>query len=612
MDPAATAPLSRWLRAHSYRLRLLVALLLTLLLVLGLVMRIGLDLVDRSVEERIGRQVRQLGPLFSAALAIPLAQRDYTTLGEVLRDIVADPEIEYAALRDGAGRIVAAQHWPAGDPLPPAMSAFNLSRDARYDLVTPIRLGSREVGRLHYGLSLVEAQARRQTLVDQVLAAGAVGLALAVFLSVFFAFGMTRRLARLVAASRRLAEGRLDTRTGDGSSDEIGEVGRALDAMAHGLQEKMRELADSRAQLARVIAGSSDGFWDWDLETNTTHFSARFRELLGYDDEAEFRNAFFFKGALHEEDREHAVAAQVRAIKEGAPFDATYRLRCRDGGYRWFRGRGLATRNAAGRIVRFSGTLTDVHAQKLAEAEIRALNETLEQRVAERTAELTAINRELESFSYSVSHDLTAPLRAIDGYALMLEEDFAAQIGASGKGYLARIRAGSQRMHQIIDGMLALSRVTRNEMRRETVDLSAIAEQIINDLKQMQPERNVAVRIALDIHVEGDPNLLRMAMENLLRNAWKFTARRARATIEFGVLHEADKAVYFVSDDGAGFDMQYAGKLFGAFQRLHGAQEFEGTGIGLAIVQRIIQRHGGRIWAEAAPEKGARFYFTLS
>ena len=214
--------------------------------------------------------------------------------------------------------------------------------------------------------------------------------------------------------------------------------------------------------------------------------------------------------------------------------------------------------------------------------------------------------------SYSVSHDLVSPLRAIDGFSRMIEEDYGTLVDARGKGYIDRIRSGTQRMQQLIDDMLALSRVTRNEMKRDTINLSGIATSILNDLKQLQPQRSVATHIALDIFSNGDPNLLRIALENLLRNAWKFTAKHAAPTIEFGTLHEGDKPVYFVSDNGAGFDMTYAGKLFGAFQRMHKPQEFEGTGIGLAIVHRIIQRHGGRIWAEAEPERGATFFFTLT
>ncbi len=235
----------------------------------------------------------------------------------------------------------------------------------------------------------------------------------------------------------------------------------------------------------------------------------------------------------------------------------------------------------------------------------------LEQRVAERTAELAAVNKELESFAYSVSHDLRAPLRGIDGFSYVLQEDYADKLDATGQDYLRRVRAASQRMGQLIDDMLKLSRVTQGEMRRERVDLSRLAQEIADELREKQPERAVEFVIEPDLDADGDARLLQVVLENLLGNAWKFTARHPRARIEFGVAERDGERPFFVRDDGAGFDMAYADHLFGAFQRLHRVTEFEGIGIGLATVQRIINRHGGRVWAEGAMEQGATFYFTL-
>jgi signal transduction histidine kinase len=244
-------------------------------------------------------------------------------------------------------------------------------------------------------------------------------------------------------------------------------------------------------------------------------------------------------------------------------------------------------------------------------AEVERLNTDLERRVAERTAELEATNHELEAFSYSVSHDLRAPLRSIDGFSVALLEDYGEAVDGLGKTYLQRIRANSQNMAGLIDGLLNLSRLTRSEMRSESVNLSAIAQEIARELQAAQPDRHAEFVIQEDLTVVGDSTLLRNVMQNLLGNAWKFTAGRSPARIEFGRMQQGERAVYFVRDNGAGFDMAYVEKLFGAFQRLHGAKEFEGTGIGLATVQRVIHRHGGRVWAEGAVDQGATFYFTL-
>jgi light-regulated signal transduction histidine kinase (bacteriophytochrome) len=249
-----------------------------------------------------------------------------------------------------------------------------------------------------------------------------------------------------------------------------------------------------------------------------------------------------------------------------------------------------------------------------AEEQARALRASelrLEARVAQRTQELTVANRELESFSYSVSHDLRAPLRAVDGFSQALLEDEGERLSEDGRELAGRLRAAATRMGQLIDDLLNLSRFTRAELRHEPVDLSALAREVVEDLRRREPTREVEVSIAPDLKASGDARLLRVALENLLGNAWKFTSHRSGARISFSAEARDGQTRYCVRDNGAGFDMAYAGKLFSPFQRLHKPSEFPGTGIGLATVQRIIQRHGGHVHAEATVGGGASFCFTL-
>jgi len=246
-----------------------------------------------------------------------------------------------------------------------------------------------------------------------------------------------------------------------------------------------------------------------------------------------------------------------------------------------------------------------------ADEAVRKLNLELERRVNERTAELQFANQELESFAYSVSHDLRAPLRGIDGYSGLLLEDYRDILDDQGRTYLKNVRQAAAQMSDLIDDLLKLSRVTRAEMHRQVVDLTAIAEQIAADCQRREPGRAVKTLIQPELLVYGDPSLLKLALENLLNNAWKFTRRTQQPCIEIGATHKKGHPIYFVRDNGVGFDMKYRDKLFLAFQRLHDSSDFEGTGIGLATVQRIIQRHSGRIWAEGEPDHGAAFFFTL-
>jgi len=251
--------------------------------------------------------------------------------------------------------------------------------------------------------------------------------------------------------------------------------------------------------------------------------------------------------------------------------------------------------------------IREVAERKRAEDDIRKLNSQLVQR----SAQLEASNKELEAFSYSVSHDLRAPLRGIDGFSQAVLEDYGEKLDESGRSYLCRVRTASQRMSQLIDAMLNLARLTRAEIHTQTFDMSAVVRAVLDDFQKMEPDRKVECLVANNVFATADPQLLRAVLENLLGNAWKFTRHQTHPRIEFGHGQYKGQSAYFVTDNGAGFDMTYVHKLFGAFQRLHAYTEYPGVGVGLATVHRIIQRHGGQIWAEGAVGKGATFHFTL-
>jgi len=296
---------------------------------------------------------------------------------------------------------------------------------------------------------------------------------------------------------------------------------------------------------------------------------------------------------VHPEDLPATAEAGKRLLAGETVIGFENRLRVKDGSYRWFLWN-AAPLPEEELIYAVGRDITD---RKLAE---KAL--------AEREAALEAANRELEAFSYSVSHDLRAPLRAIEGFSALLAEQCGTQLEATGQRYLERIRSATRHMGRLIDDLLNLSRVTRTELHRRKVDLSRLASEVVAELRAREPQRQRTVLIQEHMTAQGDPHLLRIVLENLLNNAFKFTARQGEPRVEVGMQHGP---VFFVRDNGVGFDPAHADKLFGVFQRLHRAEEFPGTGIGLATIQRIIQRHGGRVWAEGAVGQGATFYFTL-
>jgi light-regulated signal transduction histidine kinase (bacteriophytochrome) len=264
--------------------------------------------------------------------------------------------------------------------------------------------------------------------------------------------------------------------------------------------------------------------------------------------------------------------------------------------------------NAKGELAEWVGTCTDITERKQSELQLRQLTAALQ----DRTRALETSNKELEAFAYSVSHDLRAPLRSIDGFSQILLEDYAGQFDDNGKDCLRRVRAGCQSMGQLIDAVLQLSRISRSQMQPEDVDLSLMALNEAAMLQHINPHRRVEFHVAAGLRAHGDRKLLQVALQNLVENAWKFTSKQPRARIEVGRTDRDGQRVFFVRDNGAGFDMAYAGKLFQPFQRLHSNEDYSGSGIGLATVQRVLQRVGGRIWAEGTPGQGATFYFCVN
>ena len=370
-------------------------------------------------------------------------------------------------------------------------------------------------------------------------------------------------------------------------------------------------LRESHERLHLALAASKMGIWTRELNGgNRLVWSPELEAIFGLDPGEFGGTEEAFLELIHADDRgafQHAIAT---AIKGHTDYEVEFRILPRNRAAGWMLGRGRAYYDAEGKPFTLASVGIDISERKEAGQEILRLNAELERRVRERTMQLEIINKELEAFSYSVSHDLRAPLRSIRGFSEVLLERYADKLDERGQDFLRRACESSEHMDLLIENLLQLSRVTRAGLKRQTVNLSGHAELIGAELRKAEPQRIVDLVIAPDLRAEGDEGLLRIALDNLLRNAWKFTARKSPALIEVGYTIKPE-AAFYVRDNGAGFDMAYAGKLFGVFQRLHSNSEFPGTGVGLATVQRIITRHGGRLWATAGVNQGATFYFTL-
>jgi PAS domain S-box-containing protein len=371
-------------------------------------------------------------------------------------------------------------------------------------------------------------------------------------------------------------------------------------------------LAESETRYRAIFENAVEGMFQSTPDGRYLSVNPSFARTYGFGSPDEMIREVIDIGRELYVDKEER--AEVKRLLQDPGFVVGHEVRCRrkDGEEIWVSINARSVRDVEGKILYYEGSTVDITERKRAEEEVRTLTAELEERVARRTAQLEAANRELDAFAYSVSHDLRAPLRAMSGFSHLLLEYYSDKLDDQGRHFLQRMDQVSQRMGKLIDDLLSLSRLARREMQRERVNLSEMARGIAAELRERDLERRVNVVIGERLMAHGDPHLLGVVLENLLGNAWKFTAKKPEATVEFGATRQRGKRVYFVRDDGIGFDMAYAEKIFQAFQRLNPTNEFEGSGIGLATVERIIRRHGGRVWAEGEVGKGATFFFTLS
>ena len=371
-------------------------------------------------------------------------------------------------------------------------------------------------------------------------------------------------------------------------------------------------LKTSEERLRLALEGATDAVWDWDLKTDKVSVSPRWSTMLGYEP-GELPGCFrTWARLLHPEDAERAITTVRRAIRQETPFGLEFRLKAKNGDYIWILSRGKVVQfDSEGNPIRVAGSHSDITDRKRKDEEIRQLYEGLEQRVLERTADLEAATEELEAFSYSVSHDLRAPLRAIHGYTRLFQDEYGSRLDGEAHRVLTIIVTEAQRMGRLIDDLLRFSHLNKQPLRASETDMTALVREVFDKLSGEEPTQEVVFRLEPLPNAKVDPSLVRQVWVNLLGNALKFSAHRKPIEIIVSGSVDGGEVIYSVKDNGAGFNMKYAEKLFGVFQRLHGQDEFEGTGVGLALVQRIVHRHEGRVWAEAQEDQGATFYFSF-
>ncbi len=622
------------IRLRSVRTKLFVGVLLTSLAAIVVTGASLLAYDLHSLRETLTVDLSTQAELIGRACVPALQFDDPKVAHDNLALLDARPNIDAAGLYNAKGVLFGNYVRNGGTPenFPPLAGTDGVRFSGQDIYVTRRIVSDKEIVGFIYMHAEYGLYQRVKSYLGIVLAVGSLALLVALLLSLWLQVTVTRPILAITGLAQQLVEkGDYSLRARKITDDEIGyltdafnrmltEIGGRTDALEASNRELGHEIAERKG--AEIALRNSEKRYRALVSTLSTVVWVANREWEFGDDQASWQaytgqtpEEYRGKGwqrAFHPEDLPALQRHIERAMKGHQTFESELRLwQAATAQYHIVDLRPVAVFDGNGEFREWIGTVTDIDDRRRAEDEVRRLNVELEGRVRERTKKLEQTNGELEAFSYSVSHDLRAPLRAMDGFSQRLLADYGTKLDGQARNYLDRIRAGAVRMGQLIEDLLSLSRITRVELTRREVDVSALANVVLTELQQREPERKVQVSVWEGVHVEADVRLLRVALENLLGNAWKFTSKTPEARVEFGMMQEGERKVLFVRDNGAGFDMAYSDKLFGPFQRLHGMHEFPGTGVGLATVQRIVARHGGRIWCQAKPDFGATFFFTL-
>ncbi len=564
--------------------------------------------------ESSSSQAQSLAMTIANAASNYMVTEDFSVVEELLLQSAVFRDVESIQVSDKHGLVIAfiamnddkvpeARFNISRLELPEKKQAFLVEEAQRIISWQPIENGS--IGWVRLVFSLEEILAVQERIWRDGVIAGVVAFILSLITLLLFLKRPIRAIENATNFAKQLYKSNGKTIPVERSSYEVEQLEYALNYAATQLYAANKNLSDMKFALdEHAIVGITDS------SGRITYVNDRFCAISQYTKGELLGNNFtLLRSGMHGPDLYEDI---MRTVKAGNVWHGELSEKRKDGSLYWVDTTIIPFVGDDGVPYQFITIQTDITERKEAEKKLKAYKEHLEEMVDERTNELQLANKELESFCYSVSHDLRAPLRSIDGFSQALIEDYADKLDEGARDFLERVRNSSQRMGELIDDLLNLSRVVRADMNQTVVDMTAVAEEIVQQLLETDTSRRVDFNISPGMTAEGDERLIKTMLENLLGNAWKFTSKTAKPVIEFGACDTQKGKTFYVRDNGAGFDQAYAHKLFEPFQRLHSSQEFEGSGIGLATVNRIVKRHGGEVWAEGEAEKGATIYFTLT